>query len=311
MYRQLMHFPKETKVAIYNRVSTEKRAQVEAIEHQVEESKKIVLQEGLCLVRQYVEMETATSAERRIQYRQMIEDLENDVFDLLVVKSQDRIMRDQAEWHLLKRTLHKHRKNLYFYMEDEVFNQRENGLKHDVQAMLDEYESERKSEKAIHSHRRRQMCYEGQACLNITRPIYGWDRLVTYTETGRKEISFLVNEEEKENILEVCRKIEEGDGFSKIAEHMYQRGVRSKPTKGTRPQEPKKISATGWKKIITSPLLRGDAVLHTRQTDFYTKQRVKIPENEWIYRENVITPLMTREYHMRILGILSDRKKSL
>ena len=138
MYRQLMHFPKETKVAIYNRVSTEKRAQVEAIEHQVEESKTIVLQEGLCLVRQYVEMETATSAERRIQYRQMIEDLENDVFDLLVVKSQDRIMRDQAEWHLLKRTLHKHRKNLYFYMEDEVFNQRENGLKHDVQAMLDE-----------------------------------------------------------------------------------------------------------------------------------------------------------------------------
>ena len=62
MYRQLMHFPKETKVAIYNRVSTEKRAQVEAIEHQVEESKTIVLQEGLCLVRQYVEMETATSA---------------------------------------------------------------------------------------------------------------------------------------------------------------------------------------------------------------------------------------------------------
>lgn len=304
---KLLLFPSGTRVAIYNRVSTEKLAQLEAIEHQVIESRQIVEESGLELAFQYIETESGTSIKNREYYQQMLTDMANDKFDILMIKSQDRMMRDQAEWHLLKRAINKYHKILYFYMDDEIFNQKENGMKHDVQAMLDEYESEKKSSKAIHSHNRRQTTYEGQDCLNITRPIYGWDRNVELDSRGHKKIWFTVNEKEAENIREVCRLVEEGKGFYTIANIMYGNGVLSKPTYGTKPQLPHKISGTAWKKVIRSPLLHGDAVFNKEKTDFYTKDRQKVPQDQWIYRENVITPILSKEYHQRIIDILDSR----
>ena len=296
---KLLLFPSGTRVAIYNRVSTEKLAQLEAIEHQVIESRQIVEESGLELAFQYIETESGTSIKNREYYQQMLTDMANDKFDILMIKSQDRMMRDQAEWHLLKRAINKYHKILYFYMDDEIFNQKENGMKHDVQAMLDEYESEKKSSKAIHSHNRRQTTYEGQDCLNITRPVYGWDRNVELDSRGHKKIWFTVNEKEAENIREVCRLVEEGKGFYTIANIMYGNGVLSKPTYGTKPQLPHKISGTAWKKVIRSPLLHGDAVFNKEKTDFYTKDRQKVPQDQWIYRENDCPCPYRRCFHLR------------
>ncbi|MBE5900883.1 MAG: recombinase family protein [Lachnospiraceae bacterium] len=307
---KLWQFPKNTRVAVYNRVSTEKLAQLEAIEHQVKEARELVVKSGLTLVRQYVEKESATSIEKRQEYKQMLKDMEEDVFDLLVVKSQDRMMRDQAQWHLLKRQLGRFRKQLYFYMEEELFEPRKNGLKHDLQAMLDEYESEKKSEKALHSHYRRQTTYEGNACLHITRPVFGWDRIVKIDEGGHKHISFSVNEEEANAIREACRLVEEGMGYYRIANAMYNKGILSKPTHGTNPLPRHKISGPSWRKILLSPLLHGDAYLHKEQTDWYTKSREKVPKKDWIIRKNVIEPILTREYHEHILALLKERSKN-
>lgn len=307
---KLSQFPRDTRVAVYNRVSTEKLAQLEAIGHQVEEARELVQKSGLTLVRQYVEKESATSIEKRQEYKQMLKDMEADEFDLLVVKSQDRMMRDQAQWHLLKKQLGRFRKQLYFYMEEELFDPRKNGLKHDLQAMLDEYESEKKSEKALHSHYRRQTTYEGNACLHITRPVFGWDRKVEMDEGGHKHISFSVNEGEAKAIREACRLVEKGYGYYRIANAMYERGVLSKPTHGTNPQPRHKISGPAWRKILLSPLLHGDACLHKEQTDWYSKSREPVPKEEWIIRENVIEPVLTREYHQYILSLLESRSKS-
>lgn len=308
MQNLLKQFPINTKVAIYNRVSTEKTAQMEAIEHQVWESKKLVEEAGLCLVNQYVETESGTSIKNREEYKKMLFDMRQDAFDVLVVKSQDRMMRSQAEWHLLKRAIHTYHKELYFYMEDEIYNPKENGLKHDVQAMLDEYESEKKSEKAVHSHKRRQNTYQGQSCLNITRPVFGWDRHVQMDENGRKKVFFTVNEKEALAIKEVCSLIERGMGFYRIANVMYEKGVMSKPTLGNNPQLPKRMDGNCWKKIILSPLLHGDALLNTYQTDFYTKEKRKVPKSQWILRTQVIPKILTKEYHEYILELLENRK---
>ena len=62
---KLLLFPSGTRVAIYNRVSTEKLAQLEAIEHQVIESRQIVEESGLELAFQYIETEYGTSIKNR------------------------------------------------------------------------------------------------------------------------------------------------------------------------------------------------------------------------------------------------------
>lgn len=62
--------------------------------------------------------------------------------------------------------------------------------------------------------------------------------------------------------------VEEGKGFYTIANIMYGNGVLSKPTYGTKPQLPHKISGTAWKKVIRSPLLHGDAVFNKEKQIF-------------------------------------------
>ena len=306
---KLRFFPPESRVAIYNRVSTEKITQLEAIAHQVEESRNLILNSPFCLVCQYVETESATTTKKREEYKRMLQDMKEDKFDILMVKSQDRMMRSQAEWHLLKQSLRKYHKHLYFYMEDEIFDSRANGMKHDVQAMLDEYESEKKSEKAIHSHKRRQMTYEGQKCLNITRPVFGWDRHVLLDEYGHKQISFTINEKEADAIRQVCVWIEQGYGFYTIAGKMYELGVLSKPTFGTNPQPPKRMDGNTWKKIIHSSLLHGCATFNTVSTDFYTKEKRKNPQSEWIMRSGAIPAILSEEYHAHILSVLKQRRE--
>lgn len=306
---KLRFFPPESRVAIYNRVSTEKITQLEAIAHQVEESRNLILNSPFCLVCQYVETESATTTKKREEYKRMLQDMKEDKFDILMVKSQDRMMRSQAEWHLLKQSLRKYHKHLYFYMEDEIFDSRANGMKHDVQAMLDEYESEKKSEKAIHSHKRRQMTYEGQKCLNITRPVFGWDRHVLLDEYGHKQISFTINEKEADAIRQVCVLIEQGYGFYTIAGKMYELGVLSKPTFGTNPQPPKRMDGNTWKKIIHSSLLHGCATFNTVSTDFYTKEKRKNPQSEWIMRSGAIPAILSEEYHAHILSVLKQRRE--
>lgn len=65
---ELANFPPETRVGIYNRVSTEKKVQLEALDKQVEYTRKLVLENHLTLVNQYVEPESGTEAEHRYEY---------------------------------------------------------------------------------------------------------------------------------------------------------------------------------------------------------------------------------------------------
>ena len=69
---------------------------------------------------------------------------------------------------------------------------------------------------------------------------------------------------------------------------MYDRGVRSKGTTGYHKMPSVRIAANTWKKMLTSPMLHGDCILHKEVSNFYTKERVKLPQEDWIYKENVI-----------------------
>ena len=68
-----------------------------------------------------------------------------------------------------------------------------------------------------------------------------------------------------------------------------------------------RIAANTWKKMLTSPMLHGDCILHKEVSNFYTKERVKLPQEDWIYKENVIPPIVSREYHEKIVQIIDAK----
>ena len=156
---ELSKFSPQTRVAIYNRVSTEKKVQMEALDVQVAYTRKLVEDNHLTIVDQYIEPETGTEAEHRLEYQRMIRDIKADRIDLVVVKCSDRLCRDQAEWHNFVK-LHLQKKfQLYFYLDDHIYDHERDDIKYSVQAIVDAEQSKITS-KECGVYRR-----EHQACL--------------------------------------------------------------------------------------------------------------------------------------------------
>lgn len=305
---ELSKFSPQTRVAIYNRVSTEKKVQMEALDVQVAYTRKLVEDNHLTIVDQYIEPETGTEAEHRLEYQRMIRDIKADRIDLVVVKCSDRLCRDQAEWHNFVK-LHLQKKfQLYFYLDDHIYDHERDDIKYSVQAIVDAEQSKITSKKIRDIHSNRQIYATGSKALHICRPLYGWDRNVEFIDENTKRVWWTVNEKEATELRYALSLVEQGIGFYRLANIMYDRGVRSKGTTGYHKMSSVRIAANTWKKMLTSPMLHGDCILHKEVSNFYTKERVKLPQEDWIYKENVIPPIVSREYHEKIVQIIDARR---
>lgn len=280
------------RVAIYNRCSTEEEAQKNALEVQAAESLELVetkKEEGWVIVAQYVELESGTSTKKRREYLKMVEDIRQNKFDIIVVKSIDRLARNAKDWYLFLDCLMKHNTRLYLYLERK-FYQSEDALVTGIKAILAEEFSKELSAKIKNAHRRRQMKQSG---LNITREMFGWNKI-------GKDV-FERNEKEAAYFRMACQLAEAGCGFRKISNALYEAGARSK--NGGR------ISEVQWRNMLRSPRAYGTMVLHKREYDFVRKETKKLPEEEWIFIENALPALISWEYYEKIQRILNDRAK--
>ena len=88
------------RAVIYNRCSTEEESQKDALIKQVQESKNCIAEQGWALVDAYVEAKSGTTIKGRNEYNRLFQDLETDKFDIIVIKSQDRLMRNTKDWYL-------------------------------------------------------------------------------------------------------------------------------------------------------------------------------------------------------------------
>ena len=253
------------RVAIYNRCSTEEEAQKNALEVQAAESLELVetkKEEGWVIVAQYVELESGTSTKKRREYLKMVEDIRQNKFDIIVVKSIDRLARNAKDWYLFLDCLMKHNTRLYLYLERK-FYQSEDALVTGIKAILAEEFSKELSAKIKNAHRRRQMKQSG---LNITREMFGWNKI-------GKDV-FERNEKEAAYFRLACQLAEAGCGFRKISNALYEAGARSK--NGGR------ISEVQWRNMLRSPRAYGTMVLHKREYDcrkrngFLSKMRFRL-----------------------------------
>lgn len=278
---------RQERVVIYNRCSTEEEAQVNALSIQAAESREKAIELGWQIVDQYIESESGTTSEKRREYKRLLADMEGDGFDIVMIKSIDRLMRSAKDWYLFLDRLTQCHKKLYIYLDNKFYTP-DDSLITGIKAILAEDFSRELSKKIRNSHKRRQTLRSG---LNITREMFGWDKV------GKD--AYVINEAEAEAYREAFEIIKSGKGFYSLANEMYGRGVRGKSGR--------RISAVQWRKMLYSTRAHGTVTLHTTEYDFNAKKRYQVPQQEWIYVQNALPPIVDASYHREFLEMLLAR----
>ncbi len=277
------------RAVIYNRCSTEEESQKDALIKQVRESKRCVFEQGWQLVDTYVEAKSGTTVKGRAEYNRLYQDLESDKFDIIVIKSQDRLMRNTKDWYLFLDRMQKSRKRLYMYL-DHKFYTPDDALITGIKAILAEEYSRDLSKKINNAHRNRQK--EGKSFV-FTNQTYGFKKM--------PDKSIVVDQKEAEMIRKIFNLSANGYGTHCSAEILYQQGYRNR--KG------KRLSPSLIRNIIRNPIYKGTVVQNRMHYDFESKQLCKNPPSEWLFHENAVPSIIDADLFERANRGLDERKQ--
>ncbi len=277
------------RVGIYNRCSTEEESQRNALASQALESREIAEKKGWSIAEQYIESQTGTVALKRSEYQRLLADMEKDRFDIVMIKSIDRLMRSARDWYFFLSRLTENNLRLYIYIEGKFYTPEDN-LISGIKAILAEDFSRELSKKIRNAHRRRQ---EKKSGCNITCEMFGWDKVAKDT--------YEINEKEAEYYRTAFLLAKEGKGFYTISNTLYELGARGK--RGQR------ISQTQWRKMLYAKRAHGTMVFNTRIYNFDTKRYEKVPENNWIIMEHALPAIVSKEYQEEVILVMKKRAK--
>ncbi|MCM1134911.1 MAG: recombinase family protein [Clostridium sp.] len=275
------------RVGIYNRCSTEEESQKNALAAQAAESREIAARQGWEITEQYIESETGTVAYKRGGYQRLLEDMERDKFDIVMIKSIDRLMRSAKDWYIFLGRLTANGLRLYIYIERKFYTPDDN-LISGIKAILAEDFSRELSKKIKNAHRRRQ---EKKSGCNITCGMFGWNRIAKDT--------YEINEKEAEYYRRAFALAGEGRGFYTISNLLYEEGARGRSGQ--------KISEVQWRNMLYTPRAHGTMVLNKRIYNFDAKRYEQTPEKDWIFVENALPPIVSKEYQEEVITILKKR----
>lgn len=263
------------RAVIYNRCSTEEEAQKDALVKQVQESRNCVEEQGWQLVDTYVEAKSGTTIKGRSEYNRLYQDLEKDKFDIIVIKSQDRLMRNTKDWYLFLDRMQRNRKQLYIYLEHKFYTP-DDALVTGIKAILAEEYSRELSKKINNAHRNRQK--EGKS-FSFTNQIYGLKKL--------PDKSVVIDGKEAEMIRTIFELASNGYGAHCSAEILYQKGYRNR--------NGNMIGPSSIRNIIRNPIYKGIVVQNRQHYDFESKQTIKNPQSEWVVHENAVPAIVSEE----------------
>lgn len=275
------------RAVIYCRVSTEEESQKNALEGQIKEAIKSVEEKKWILVDQYVdEGKSGTTTKNRPQYNRLIKDLSQDRFDIIVIKSQDRLMRNTLEWYMFIDLVNKNQKQLFFYLENKFYNT-EDSLIVGIKAILAEEYSRELSKKINNAHKNGQ-----KECSRImlNSKTWGYDKV-------NKQV--VINEKEAEIVRLIYDLYIKGYGARTISKTLTEMGVKSRSGGD--------FAYVTIRKIVRNPLYKGDVVMNRLHNDFDSKRVVHIPKEEWIIHKNAVPAIVSEETWQAANSILDTR----
>lgn len=277
------------RAVIYNRCSTEEESQKDALIKQVQESKRCVHEQGWELVDAYVEAKSGTTVKGRNEYNRLYQDLESNKFDVIVIKSQDRLMRNTKDWYLFLDRMQRNRKHLYMYLERKFYTP-DDALITGIKAILAEEYSRELSKKINNAHKNRQK--EGKSFV-FTNHTYGFKKM--------PDKSIVIDRREAEMIKMIFELSAGGYGTHCSAQILYQNGYRNRKGKG--------ISPSLIRNIIRNPIYKGTVVQNRQHYDFESKRTYKNPPSEWLFHENAVPQIIDEELFERANRGLDQRKQ--
>lgn len=261
------------RAVIYCRCSTEEESQRDALEKQVTEARDCVRHLNWFLVDEYIESRSGTSTKGRMEYNRLFEDLLTDKFDVVVIKSQDRLMRNTKDWYIFIDRLNMGKKQLYLYLENRFYST-DDGLLTGIKAILAEEYSRELSRKINNAHQNRQKT--GRS-LMITSNAYGYRKLPD------KTIEIVESEARiKRQMYELCAA---GYGSRIIARILQEEGVKKRNGSC--------FSDSDIRRMIRNPMNKGTIVMNRKHYDFDTRQIQKVPESQQYVYENRIPAIVS------------------
>ncbi|MCC8127078.1 MAG: recombinase family protein [Clostridiales bacterium] len=262
------------RAVIYCRCSTEEEAQQNALQQQVIESRQCVRQQGWLVVGEYIEARSGTTTEKRGEYNRLFEDLQTDQFDIVQVKSQDRLMRNTKDWYLFIDRLVSNGKRLYLYLERKFYSA-DDALITGIKAILAEEFSKELSKKINNAHQHRQK--DGRSFL-LPPQTFGLQK----DANG----NFVPVEEEME-VIRIIFALSKDMGCTSIAHYLEENGYRNR--------NGKPVDSQAVRRIIRNPIRCGMVVQNRKHFDFQTKKPVSVPESEWVIHRNAVPAAVTED----------------
>ena len=245
------------RVAAYCRVSTDKDAQKESLENQME-AFQLRLEEHADwdLVGIYAdEGLSGTSVKHRVKFLQMIEDCKAGMIDYIITKSVSRFARNTVDTLSTVRDLKEYGVYVYFEKENIDTSDSVSEMVLTIMASFAQEESRSISENVKWGIRKR-----FEAGIEAKVPLYGFYHT--------KDASFQINEEEAVIVREVFERFVHGEMPLSILRDMSKRGVR--PPAGD-----------SWKRLQIDRMIRnekyaGDSILQkTYIEDHLTHKQVR------------------------------------
>lgn len=278
------------KIAAYCRVSTEKEAQIDSLEKQIEFFNEFTKKNGYELYKLYAdEGISGKQIKHRKQFQQMMIDAKAKKFDKVVVKDVSRFARNTVDLLQSVRELKSYGVQVDFLNNGEVMEGGSEFILTILGAMAQQ-ESANMSKRVKFG---KDITAKKGRVPNL---VFGYDKIPDERYTLK------INEEEAKIVKEIFESyVYKGIGTTKIAWNLNDRGIRTKKTKS-------KWVQTSIVRMLKNPIYTGRvANKKSEVTDFITGTRKELPEEEWIVVERPEMRIISDELFNRAQELLEQR----
>ena len=278
------------KIAAYCRVSTEKEAQIDSLEKQIEFFNEFTKKNGYELYKLYAdEGISGKQIKHRKQFQQMMQDAKAKKFERVVVKDVSRFARNTVDLLQSIRELKSYGIQVDFLNNGEVMEGGSEFILTILGAMAQQ-ESANMSKRVKFG--KNITAKKGR----VPNLVFGYDKIPDERYTLK------INEEEAKIVKEIFESyVYKGIGTTKIAWNLNDRGIRTKKTKS-------KWVQTSIVRMLKNPIYTGRVTNKKSEvTDFITGTRKDLPEEEWIVVERPEMRIISDELFNRAQELLEQR----
>lgn len=295
--------PSERKVAVYARVSTEHEAQLNALENQKDWYKPILAQHPEWdIVRMYVdEGITGTSAQKRPEFLQMIEDASSGEFDLILTREVARFARNTVDTLQYTRSLKAQGVEVFFINDNIKTFDGDGELRLTIMATLAQDES-RKTSIRVKS---------GQQTSMDNGVFYGNGNILGYTrfewkDGEKRHVEMRIHPEQARTVRMIYDWYLDGVGMRAIKFRLEQAGRLTAMGKT-------KWYESNISKILQNSFYCGIITYHKEFTPDYLEQKKirNFGDIELTKVKGSHEPIVTEEEYERVQKMIASRRQEL